>query len=394
MEQEFKKTLRVLVVENNPLDARLLKSMLVKSSFGEFDAVMTNTLRNAFELLAQREFDAVLLDLNLDDSTGLDSLSTLHAKFPKVAIVVNTGSYRESTGLKAVSSGAQDYLIKGKYKAYGLVKSLYYAVERKRVEEELKLAYLNLKEAQTQLIQAEKMNVIGGLASGIAHEVKNPLATILYGAEFLNTKIPPSDEQIAFTLKSIKEASIRANEIIKDLLDFASLSNLNRQLEDVHQVVERALLLTQHQADKQNIKIVKDFSADLPLISIDRNRIQQVIVDLILNSIFAVQSNGTITIKTHKKIFSTEDNAAFSLKEQKIRVGDPVLIMDIEDTGPGIRDELLTKIFDPFFTTRRAAGGVGLGLSVARTIMMNHDGLIGLSNRRGGGAVARLIFKI
>jgi signal transduction histidine kinase len=394
MEQEFLQKLNVLIIENNPLDSRLLKSMLGKSAFGQFEADFVKTLKDAFDLLARQNYQVVLLDLNLDDSTGLDSLRNLHTHFPHIAIVVNTGSYKENTGLKAISSGAQDYLIKGKYKAYGLVKALYYAVERKRFEDELKQAYQNLKETQTQLMQIEKMNVIGGLASGIAHEVKNPLATILYGIEFLSTKITDPDEQIVFSLNSIKEATLRANDIIKDLLDFASVSNLNRQLEDINRVIEQALILTRHQCDKRKIKVAKNYGSDLPLTMIDKNRILQVVVDLMLNAMLAVECDGVITITTYQRLFSQADHAVFSMKEPSIKVGSSVVIVDIEDSGPGIEEEILTKVFDPFFTTRRTAGGVGLGLSVARTIMLTHEGVISLTNRASGGAIARIIFKV
>lgn len=394
IQHSFPYKLRVLIVENNALDTRLLKSMLSKSSFGEFELATAKSLQEAFELLTKRAFDVVLLDLNLDDSHGLNSLESVRARFPAVAVVVNTGSYKEMTGLKAVGSGAQDYLIKGKYKEYGLVKSLYYAVERKRVEDEIKIAYANLKEAQTQLIQAEKLNVIGGLASGIAHEVKNPLATILYGVEFLNTKCSEPDEQITFTLQSIREAAIRANEIIKDLLDFASLANLNKQPEDINHVIEHALVLVRHQADKHQIRITKEFSPSLPLISIDANRMQQVIVDLVLNAIYAVRQDGTVTIRTHMRNFKEEDRVAFPESEVKIHVGAPVIVIEIEDSGEGIDQDILTKVFDPFFTTRRSAGGVGLGLSVVRTIVLSHDGLISLANRPNQGAVAKLILKV
>ncbi len=390
---DFTKTLHVLIIENNPVDCAMLSGMLSKSSFGSFRLKGADSLKMSFQILAEDTYHVVLLDLNLKDSSGLDTLHRLHKKFPEVAIVVNTGVYQDSLGLKAIICGAQDYLIKGKYKAYGLVKALYYAVERKRAEEELKAAYNRLKETQAQLIQVEKMTVIGGLASGIAHEVKNPLATILYGVEFLDTKLTVSDPQIQLTLKSIREATQKANDIIKDLLDFASLSKLTIIPESINTVIEHSLHFTTHQCDRNGIRVEKFFASNLPDIPIDKNRIEQVIVDLIINAILAMPQGGLITIRTLTKKFEMTDIEGYIDEGRRFRPGDDVVIIDIEDTGPGIETKNLPKVFDPFFTTRRAAGGVGLGLSIAKTIINNHEGIIFLSNHARGGTRARLILK-
>ena len=394
IETDFQKTLNVLIVENNPVDCAMLSGMLTKSSFGSIELNSCDSLKGTFEALQKNPCDVVLLDLNLKDSNGLETLHKLHDKFPQVAIVVNTGAYQDAVGLKAITCGAQDYLIKGKYKSYGLVKSLYYAVERKRAELQLKTAYNRLKETQAQLIQVEKMTVVGCLASGIAHEVKNPLATILYGVEFLTAKLEDQDDQVQLTLKSIREATQKANDIIKDLLDFASLSKLKMTAEDINEVIEHSLHFTKHQCAKSRIQVMKDYGQDLPLVKIDKNRIEQVIVDLLLNAIYAMPDGGQINIRTYRRDFAPTDVRSTAADDiDGFTLGDPVMIVDIEDTGPGIPEEHLSKIFDPFFTTRRAAGGVGLGLSIAQTIVKSHAGLLQVDNS-GQGTRARLILKI
>ena len=392
---EMKRKLFVLVVENNQVDSRMLKGMLEKTTYGSFKLDCCSCLAEAYQHLEKSAYDVVLLDLNLKDSRGLDTLERIHHRFPHLPIVINTGAYEDNLGLKAITSGAQDYLIKGKYLPYGLSKALYYAVERKKAEQDLKAAYNYLRETQAQLIQAEKINVIGGLASGVAHEVKNPLATIIYGIEFLYTKFEDTDDpQIQITLKAIHEAAVKANRIIKDLLDFASLSALQKRAEDINAVIDHALTLIHHQCEKFSITIYKEYAPSLPEISIDRNRIEQVILDLTLNAIQSMPGGGTLKICTAKKLFSSDDDGCPAPQVYPFEVGDPVLIVDIMDSGEGIKPEYLTKIFDPFFTTKRAAGGVGLGLSIARTIMHNHQGLISIGNMKEGGARARLIFKV
>jgi len=393
MPSDFKKTLRVLIVENSAVDRKMLIGMLSSGPYGTFEAETTATLGEAFDVLSQKHFDVVLLDLNIDDSDGIATLERLHKKFPEIAIVVNTGAFQDDLGLKSVTMGAQDYLIKGMYKAYGLVKSLYYAIERKKAELELERALHNLQETQAQLIRIEKMNIIGSIASGVAHEVKNPLATILYGVEYLDKAIAEKNEKVDLTLRSMREATRRANSIIKDLLDFASLSELKKGKHQIVDIIEQALNLTHHQCDKNHIAVVKEYCPDVPMIKIDANRVEQVIVDLILNAILAMRKEGTLTIRITVKDFEPGDVDCSVDFSDILIPGTKVVIVDFEDTGHGVKEEDIEKIFDPFFTTRRARGGVGLGLSIARTIMVNHGGLIALSNLPKHGARARLVFR-
>lgn len=393
MKSQFGKKLKVLILENNPVDRKVILKMLSTSPSGSFEPHVVVSLAEAFPLIIKQKFDVVLLDLNLNDSKGIDTLKRLHRKFSYLPVVVNTGSYRDDLGLEAITKGAQDYLIKGMYKSYLLVKSLYYAIERKKAEEELKKAYNTLQQTQVQLIQAEKMNVIGGLASGVAHEVKNPLATIMYGVEYLNTALQNTDEKVTLTLESIREAAKAANNIIKGLLDFASLTNLKKTSENLNSLIDQAINLTRPQCQRVNIHLEKILQQDLPTARIDRNRIEQVIVDLIVNAIYAMNDGGRLTIRTSAKKFSIQDTGWMDRRGRSFEKGDHVVVVDIEDTGPGIREDFLVKIFDPFFTTRRAAGGIGLGLSIARTIMNSHGGTINLYNKPEGGARARLIFK-
>ena len=199
---------------------KVLEKMITKSSGHMHRIKSVDSLRAAYGVLEKDCIDVVVLDLNLPDSEGVLTLARFNRKFPKVAVVVNTGAYQDDVGLKTMGMGAQDFIVKGKYQAYGVHKAIYYAKERKRFEVELQEAYARLQEIQAQLIQAEKMNVVGRLASGVAHEVRNPLATILLGVTYLTERLDQKDDKIALTLKSLRESAKRANEIITDLLDF------------------------------------------------------------------------------------------------------------------------------------------------------------------------------
>ncbi len=389
----FSQKLKVLVIEDNAVDRKVLQSMMAEALPNPEDVEYADSLETACKIFDKTLIDVVILDLNLPDSQGLETLIKLNRKYPDVAVVVNTGAYEDDLGLKTMGLGAQDFIVKGKYKAYTLNKAVYYAKERKRFELELVAAYKRLQEAQANLIEAEKMNVVGRLASGIAHEVKNPLATILFGVAYLNERIDAADEKIRMTLTSIKEASNRANDIITDLLDFAGLARLNKRSENINRLIEKALSLTAHQLEKQAVKVVKNFDIRIPDVNVDDNRIEQVLVNLILNAVYAMPLGGELTVKTSHAVLDTASEHLRDYKGKEILAGTSVVLVEIEDAGTGIPKEMMDKIFDPFFTTRRTKGGVGLGLSVSRNIIEMHDGAMWVENRKEGGVRSGILLK-
>ena len=244
--------------------------------------------------------------------------------------------------------------------------------ERKRLEE--------IERLQSHLIQAEKMHMVGRLASGIAHEVKNPLAIIMQGIEFFKEKTPDADENITMTLKYIEDAVLRADKVIRGLLDFSSLSQLEMKPQDINLIIESSLLLMKHNIERPHILLNKDLKSGLPAVKIDKNRIEQVLINLILNAIQAMPEGGTLDIRT---FIQGEEPA------------DKWLVVQIDDTGKGIPDAFKEKIFDPFFTTKRDIGGTGLGLSIVKNIIETHNGRIEVENKKDGqGARASIKFKL
>ncbi len=395
MTSEFGKAIKICLVENNPLDCRIIQELLVKSSIGRFDLTTVTSLQETLNTLKSSEsFDLLILDLNLTDSEGLDTLTKIHSRFPDLPIVVNTGAFEDELGLRSLSLGAQDFLIKGKYETYGLVKSLYFAIERKKNENELRTAYARLKEFQDQLIQAEKMHAVGILASGVAHEVRNPLATILYGIEYLQKKITSVDPHIPSTLVSIQLAAQRANSIIGDLLDFSSLSQLNKSPEDLHKIIDTCLSLLKHHIEKFHIQIQKEPGSDIPLVTVDKNRIEQVCLNLLLNAIQAMPEGGVLKIRLQQKTLSELEPIVKNNQGNLFQEGDQSVVIEIEDTGSGIPDDILPRIFEPFFTTKEDRGGVGLGLSISKNILQHHQGILEIqNNEKQKGVIARLFLK-
>ncbi len=266
--------------------------------------------------------------------------------------------------------------------------------ERKNAEKALKDAYQKLKDTQNELIQVEKLKVIGRLASGVSHEVKNPLAMILLGVQYLIKKIESKDRKVVLTLKHMEKAIKRADEIIKGLLDFASLSKLDIKQENLNSVMEESLRLVKIQFDKNCIRVATDLKEDIPKVKIDKNRIEQVFINLFMNAVHAMHDGGQLTLRTYSKKLSNPGKSVGRRKNDPFKPGETMVISEIEDTGPGIPKNILDRIFDPFFTTRRDKGGTGLGLSVVRSIIQMHCGKIEIKNKTEGGIKSTLFFKV
>lgn len=251
--------------------------------------------------------------------------------------------------------------------------------ERKKAENELKRSNDELRSTQLQLIQAEKLESVGRLAAGVAHEVKNPLATIKMGVDFLAKKLDAQEGNVKLILREINDAVHRANTVVRGLLDFSSTKELNLKLVHINSIVDLSLLLVRHDLDSNNIKVVREFGKDIPPFELDVNKIQQVFINLFINAIYEMRHGGALTIRTHVKRLDERNSLIFA---------------DVEDTGPGIPEDKLFRVFDPYFTTKPQGEGTGLGLTVSQKIMELHHGVVKVANRLEGGARVTLIFKI
>ncbi|MFC1478627.1 ATP-binding protein [Candidatus Margulisiibacteriota bacterium] len=253
--------------------------------------------------------------------------------------------------------------------------------EREKTEEELQEVYGDLEDAQDQLIQAEKMHVVGHLASGVAHEVKNPLAVMMQGIAVLKKKIDAEEKDLIKTLDYMKNSVKRADNIIKGLLDFSRLTRLNTEPASVNSVLEKAVALVEYQFEKCDVNIVKDFSDSIPDIPIDVNKVEQVFVNLVLNAVHAMPDGGDLIIKTGTDTLR-DDNGDW--KE--------MVVVKISDTGTGIPEDMLEDVFSPFVTTRREKGGTGLGLPIVKNIIEMHSGTIEITNNKDRGATVSIFF--
>ena len=235
--------------------------------------------------------------------------------------------------------------------------------ERKHVEDQSRDLYF-------QLLQTEKMAALGQTISGVAHELNNPLATILSWAERLSQRLP-GDDPMKRGLEVILSEAERAARIVRNLLTFARKRQSTRAMVGLNEIVRETLGLRAYEQRITNITVLPALASGLPQVFADGHQVKQVLLNLLMNAeqaMLAAHGRGTIVIRTW------HDSAR------------SVVVLEVNDDGPGVAEDVQGKIFDPFFTTKEVGKGTGLGLTVAYAIVQEHGGRITLKSTRGAGA--------
>lgn len=230
------------------------------------------------------------------------------------------------------------------------------------------------EQTERQIVQSEKLASLGRLASGIAHEINNPLTGVLSYSTVLYDEL--KNTEYGEDLKTIVNETIRCREIVKGILDFARETKIEKQRANLNRVINEVLSLLEKHVDFQNIRIKRFLADNLPDISIDVNQIKSVFNNLAVNAADAMHGEGELTISTRYD------------EERR------VIVCTVSDTGVGISEENINKIFDPFFTTKDPGKGTGLGLSVTYGIIQRHNGTISVQSTVGSGTTFTIEFPI
>jgi len=237
-----------------------------------------------------------------------------------------------------------------------------------RTQQELQTRIEAQLEAERRLIQAEKLVAVGEMAAGIAHELNNPLTTVAGFTELVLDELPENADNRS-DLELVLKESRRARDVVRRLLDFSRRTESERTRVDLNELLDDVVSLTGHLMHTSGVHLDVTFGKKLPWVSVDRNQMKQVFLNLFHNALQAMPTGGKLTVKTGTRH----------------RDGRKWVIASIKDSGVGIPPEHRERIFEPFFTTRSGQGGTGLGLSVTYGIVSDHGGEIEVSSEVGQG---------
>ncbi len=489
------KPARLLLIEDNPGDARLIREYIRDAGKGSFFVEEADRLALGLEALRGGTTDLVLLDLSLSDSHGLETLARVRASVPAVPVVVLTGWSDGEIGVQAVREGAQDYLIKGEFHADVLVRAVRYAIERKRAEESLReseekyrvlvanageaifvaqddvvkfpnprvlaltgysadelarIPFASLihpedrdravkrytegiqgmlpraafpfrivrksgKELWVQLtadvvawegrpgilcllrditrerqleahyLRAQKMEAVGQLAGGIAHEFNNALTGILGFGGLLRVRLS-GDDQALHDLDEILRCADRASTLTRQLLAFGRRLAIEPVNLSLNALVADLMKLIAKLVGEQ-IDVKTNLAEGLPTVRADRGQIEQILMNLCLNARDAMPEGGRLLVET-EEVHLDEEHVKL---HPYIKAGRYVLLR-VTDTGIGMDEMTRERAFEPFFTTKAPDRGTGLGLAMVYGIVKQHDGYIHLDSERGKGATFSVYF--
>jgi signal transduction histidine kinase len=359
---------KILLIEDNLAEARLLQEFLKQSPSKEFSLVHVQRLRDAFYELSQQNYDVILLDLTLPDSQGLSSLPLLMSQAPSTPIVVLTNINDEELAIEAVRQGAQDYLVKRQVNPDVLVRSVQYAIARKQVLEQLRTVNqtleITVEERTAELEKAQELYQFKTeFVSMLSHDIRNPLNTILLAAGLLqNNDDKLTQEKKLNHLKMIRSAIKNMAQLLDEVsfIGKADSGKLQCQLYSLnleafcHQILEEAHLT----ALEKRVTIEFTSSGDFSSTLWDENLLRHILGNILSNAI---------------KYSHPESKVKFELTRQEKTV-----TFKIQDWGIGISTKDQNQLFIPFHRGENVSGisGTGMGLAIVKKCVEAHGGEI------------------
>jgi len=322
----------------------------------------------ALDKLKRNPFHVLFVDIKMPGMDGMELLEKVKDEYPETMVVIITAYGSIESAAKAMRIGASDYLLKP-FKPDQLSLTIERISHQRRLISEYNI--------QKAMMQQEKLASIGRLSAGVAHELNNPLTTILTSAMLIQEEFCP-DQSVCMELQIVIGEALRCRKIVRSLLDFARQTEPAKEMCNINDIIGECLVLTQKQAAFSDVNIARNLSEGMPLISADKGQIKQTLINLILNAVEATDSGGKVTIST-----TTFSKRFFSWYEDKLSPLDDAVEIRVSDTGKGIDPDELDKVFDPFFTTKES--GTGLGLAITHGIIVQHGGGIDVKSKKGHG---------
>ena len=371
----MKSPIHILHLEDNANDAALVEATLIAGGI----ACATNRVQTRHDFLAaleQGDIDLILSDFSLPEFDGLSALKIARARQFDVPVIMVSGTLGEEQAVDSLQGGATDYVLKD-----NLVR-LAPAVRRAMQEVEDRFEREKL---QGRLIESQKMEMVGQVTGGVAHDFNNILAVIVGCNDLMMQELAP-DSLLRKYAEEIRQAANRAIGLTRQLLIYSrkqavqsSVLNLNDVVQDMDTMLQRLI--------NKNIEMTIVPGKKIGQIKADSGYVGQVLMNLVVNARDAMPNGGKLTITTHNV---TLDKSYASINKDVIP-GDYVML-NINDTGTGMTDEVKSHLFDAFFTTKEIGKGTGLGLATCLTIVKQSNGHIEVQSKLGIGTTFKIYF--
>jgi len=368
------RAIALLLVEDNPGDARLAREMLAEEPMYRFAVTQVGTVAEAIAQLDAGPFDIALLDLSLPDTGGLEGLARLRTHRPSLPIVILTGQHDDRVALEALQEGAQDYLVKGIEQGNYIARAVRYAIERKKAE----MMLLDALE-QAKLANRAKTEFLAAMS----HELRTPLNAIIGFAEMMKRQLmgPLGNTTYLEYSDAVHQSGLHLLGIVNDVLDLAKIeagkAELSDERVDVRQTVEASLRMVRERAAAANIEIGSTFGHNVSEITADRRKLLQILVNLLSNSIKFTPAGGRVWITGNLS-------------------DDGDLALAISDTGIGMAESDIPTALMPFgqidSALSRKYDGTGLGLPLTQRLVELHGGTLTINSAVGVGTTVTALF--
>ncbi len=367
--------IRVFYVDDSPFDRALVRDALEREAEG-FELQEAGTREELERFLESgAPFDLVLSDFNILGMTGLDVLERIHRERPEVPVVLVTGTGSEEIAVQAMKAGASDYVIKQPQHIRRLPATIRSTLDAWKARRER-------DRARERLLQVERLEAVGRLAGGIAHDFNNLLTVIASNAALVLDTFEASDPRRE-ELEDIVAAARRGSELTRHLLLFSSGDVTPRDDIDPLELLRETVHLLEKALPSQ-ILLEAHLPDALPPVRTNAARLQQVVLNLGLNARDAIAGAGRVRLSV--EALPARDCAPLPVDWTGPRGAEPILRIQVQDSGSGIPEHIRARVFEPFFTTKGPSGGTGLGLATAYGTVRQGGGTITLESRVGSGS--------
>jgi len=357
------KTLKLLLVEDNPGDARLVQETLHDVPTLKFDIYTVDNLSSAIETLGLEDFDLVLLDLTLPDSQGLETCMKLRGEFPEIPVIVLTGLDDEELALRALHQGAQDYLVKGNFETNLLLRSMRYGIERKKIERET--------------LRNQKLQSLEALAEGIAHDFNNLLSSILGNLSLARVTLKPSNK-IFGNLKLAEDAAFEAKDLTKQFLSLTQGGDPVKKTVAIDGLLKEFAIST---LGESNIMLQFNITDGLWQVEADQAQLGQVINNIVTDGKELLLKGGLINIVASNLTIGSEHSLALTPGGKYVKI-------DIHCKQLGINKDTEKVKIDPLNPNSRE--GSGIRLATSHSIIERHSGYLETSPDTGSGKITTI----